>query len=157
MEHPLPGHAAATPRPARDPAALTRRREDRDFARMAAAFAPHGGLPGADEVLRRLRRHAPLTLSTFARALAGRDVLSLSRGPELLVPMFQFDPADMSPRPGVVAVLGELRTVFDDWALAAWFATPNDWLFEAAPVDLVALRPADVLRAARADRCVAQG
>jgi len=134
-----------------------RRREDREFARMEAAFAGHGGLLPADVALRRLRLKAPRSLSGFARAIVARTTIAFKRGHDLLVPMFQFDPESLEMRPGVAQVVAELVGVFDEWELALWFATPNGWLSDAAPVELVALRPDDVQRAARADRYVAAG
>jgi len=138
-------------------AGWTRRREDREFARMQAAFSGHGGLLSADAALRHLRRKAPRSLGDFARSITARTTIAFRRGHELLVPMFQFDPATFEMRPGVAQVVAELVGVCDEWALAVWFATPNAWLHGALPVDLVALRPAEVRRAARADRHVAVG
>ena len=74
-----------------------------------------------------------------------------------LVPMFQFDCADMTVRRQVTAILDEFEGTFDDWDLATWFALPNSWLGDEAPVDVLPLDPHATLEAARADRFIARG
>jgi hypothetical protein len=76
---------------------------------------------------------------------------------EYLPPMSQFDRADMTVRRHVSAVLDEFDGTFDDWDLATWFALPNAWLGEEAPVDVLPLDPHGVRQAARADRFIARG
>ena len=71
--------------------------------------------------------------------------------------MFQFDRADMTVRRHVSVILDEFEGTFDDWDLATWFALPNAWLGDDAPVDVLPLDPHGVLHAARADRFIARG
>jgi hypothetical protein len=71
--------------------------------------------------------------------------------------MFQFDLVTMEILAGARAAVAELTPAFDDWDLATWFATPNDWLHGAAPACVMASDPASVQSAARADRFVAKG
>ncbi len=72
------------------------------------------------------------------------------------MPLFQFDLADMSLRPAAASVIGELSGAFDELDLAAWFAEPNAWLANAAPMDALESDPLAVLQAARADRYIAR-
>ena len=50
-----------------------------------------------------------------------------------------------------------LRSVFDEWELAEWFACPNSWLGGQTPASQVVLDEQAVVEAARADRFVAAG
>lgn len=43
------------------------------------------------------------------------------------------------------------------WALAMWFSQPNHWLRNRRPVDVLDVSLTAVLRAARADRFIANG
>ena len=128
--------------------------ERHEFQRLAIdmAFSRWGGLRPIDELcglsagrweVDALLRHA--------------EVLRLFRGWNLLVPVCQFDPADWSIRPGIAAIVRELRPVFDDSEIAAWFAQPNSWIGHAVPIDTCEWNFFEVLQAARADRFVAHG
>ena len=124
---------------------------------MERAFSAHGGSAGGDEIVRRLRLRADQPLSTLARWIVGRSVVHFEWQDSTLIPVFQFDLPDMSLRPTVGQVLGELNPVFDDWDVALWFAQPNSWLRDMLPVDVLQSHPLEVLHAARADRFVARG
>lgn len=78
-------------------------------------------------------------------------------GNELWFPAFQFNPLDMTLRPGAAQVVAELGSVFDGWELAGWFVEPSVWLGNARPVDLISTDAESVLGAARADRFIAVG
>jgi hypothetical protein len=127
-----------------------RRAEERQFATMEHAFARHGGLVGGEEAAWLLRRHAGQPISALARWIAEHRVVSFTWQSRLLVPLFQFKPCEMSLRAGVAEAALALAARFDDWAIALWFAQPNDGLDERAPVDVVALDPAAVARVAQA-------
>lgn len=131
--------------------------EERQVLSMERAFRGHGGLASGEDLSLRLRARCDQPISLLARWIVSRTILSVSWRTQTLIPMFQFDPHDMSLRPSVTQVFGELRDVFDDWELALWFAQPNAWLKDASPVDLLVIDPAAVLDAARADRFVARG
>lgn len=134
-----------------------RRLEDRQFLEMHRAFARSGGLAAGDEIARRLRRRAEQPLSTIARWIVDRRIVCIEWQSQTLIPLFQLDLHDISPKPEVAKVVNELRDVFDNWELALWFAQPNAWLDGACPVDAIPLKPVDVLQAARGDRFVALG
>jgi len=148
--------SAASPSEVAAPS-VGQRLEDRQFALLQQACAPHGGLAGGDEVARRLRRHAAQPLSMLARWIVGREVISLVWRGQTWLPLFQFDLATMTPHEPVRAALRELADAFDDWDAALWWATPNAWLHGDAPVDAITRDPQAVLQAARADRYVALG
>ena len=139
------------------PATLGRRLEDRQFLTMHRAFALTGGLLTGDQAANIMRRHAEQPISSLARRIVDRTVLSIVWESQILLPAFQFDRATMSVRPAVRLVINELAAAFDDWEMALWFAEPNAWLEGTAPVDLLEKRPTSVLQAARVDRFVVTG
>jgi hypothetical protein len=121
------------------------------------AFRRTGGLVNGDELTFLLRGRTSQPISMLARWIVERRVVSFGWHGERLLPMFQFDRADMTVRRPVSAILDEFEGTFDDWDLATWFALPNAWLAHDAPVDALALDPHAVLQAARADRFIARG
>jgi hypothetical protein len=142
---------------ARLPPTFSQRLEDRQFLEMGRAFRATGGLVGGDDLARRLRRHSDQPISTLARWIVERRAVSLAWQAQTMLPVFQFDMSDMTLRPAVIAAVDELKDVFDDWDLALWFARPNAWLFDCAPVDVIAVDGPAVVDAARADRFIAHG
>lgn len=131
--------------------------EHMQFETMCRAFSGHGGFVGADELVERFRFVVDQPLSRLARWIASRSAISISWRAQTLIPAFQFTTVGVSIRPSCTDVLQELRDVFDEWELALWFASPNAWLGNAIPVDVLeGSRPA-VLQAARADRFIARG
>ena len=139
------------------PACPLRRLEDRQFSMMEAAFDRTGGLAIDNAVAHRLRRYTGQPVSVLAHWIIRRQIVSFPWHGHTLVPLFQFESGDMFLHASVVRVLKELVPVFDDWEIAHWFATPNSWLDDATPVDLIACEEAAVCDAARADRFVAHG
>ena len=121
------------------------------------AYRRTGGLASGDELTRLLRRHTSQPISMLARWIVERHVVSFEWQGEYLLPMFQFDPAGIAVRRPVSAVLDEFDGAFDDWNVATWFALPNAWLGDEAPVDVLERDPHAVLQAARADRFIARG
>jgi hypothetical protein len=149
--------ASTRPRPfstgcARAPAQHDASAQARQFAVMQAAFGWHGGWARGDELAGRLREHCGQPVSTLARWIVAREVISVTWQGDTLLPLFQFDRSTWQPRAGVRQVVAALRDVCDDWALALWFARPNAWLCDASPVDRVGSEPRQVLYAAQADR-----
>ena len=124
---------------------------------MTAAFQRSGGLVCGNEVAGMVQAHWDQAVSTVARWIVSRRVLSFVWQSQTLLPLFQFERPAMLLRPGMREVLAELNGVLDDWELARWFAEPNGWLDDEAPADLLARRPAEVLAAARADRFITRG
>jgi hypothetical protein len=121
------------------------------------AYRRTGGLASGDEMTMLLRRRTSQPISMLGRWIVEGRVVNFSWQGEYLLPLFQFDLADLTLRADVNAVLAELAGAFDDWDLATWFALPNSWLAGAAPVDALERRLVAVLDAARADRYIARG
>jgi len=135
-------------------------RADAEFAEMQRAFAPYAGMSTGDELLLRASRSRPLPISSLARPIARRELVSLMHRGQLLLPNFQFEPGSLQLLPAMTEIVLELRDVFDDWDLALWFAMPNVVLQHARPVDLLASRGSgvsEVREAARVDRFIALG
>jgi hypothetical protein len=141
---------------ARDPSPFTPLPAS-DLHTMEAAYRACGGIASGEQVALLLRRCHEQPLSRLARWIVAREVVSFDGAGMTWLPLFQFEPASMSVRPEVAAVIRELAQVFDDGELAAWFVRPSDWLRGAAPVDALAVCPSAVRDAARADRFVVRG
>jgi hypothetical protein len=140
----------------RDPDAF-RRLEDRQFLDMSRAFAAQGGWVSGDEMARRMRRQWDQPISVLARWIVKREIVNIAWHSQILIPLFQFSSDAQQIRLVVRAALAELKGVFDDWEIAAWFAQTNVWLGEQRPLDLVAGNHVAVIEAARADRFIARG
>lgn len=131
---------------------------DRDrLGTMASAYRASGGIMSGDRVIQLLRQDFDQPISTLARWIVDRDVVSFELQGQIWLPMFQFGTADRKVRPGVMHVIRELRAVFDDWELAEWFAQPNSSLRGEVPATVVLHDERAVLEAARVDRFVAAG
>jgi hypothetical protein len=123
---------------------------DGEFIAALDAYRPSGGLLPAEELLSSFRRRCGHELATLARWIVARQVVSFTWQARTWLPMFQFNPDDMTPRSELTPVMAELSAAFDDWEAAQWFVTPNAWLGECTPVALVAVDVPAVLLAARA-------
>ena len=134
--------------PASLPAGHLARARERQFATMTRAFARHGGLVDGDEAAWLLRRYARLPISALARWVVEGRVVSFAWEGRRLVPLFQFTPCEMTLRPGIAEAARALVAHGDAWAIARWFALPNDWLDGCAPVDILESDPVAVVRAA---------
>ena len=127
------------------------------FTAMLQAYRATGGTARGDDLARLLQDRPNGGYVSLARLIATRKVFSFEWRNTYWVPMFQFDLADLSQRPGAQQVLVELNSEFDDWHAALWFTQPNVWLQGVKPVDLINTDLQAVLEAARADRFVAAG
>jgi hypothetical protein len=130
---------------------------DDRYQAMVHTYQRTGGLVSCDEAAALLRRHRDQPISVLARWIVAGTVVNFSWQGQTLVPLFQFDLRDMSLRRAASEVICELWGVFDDLDLAIWFAQPNAWLGNAAPVDALEIDQPAVLQAARADRYIARG
>ncbi len=129
---------------------------DKGFVTLLRHCKPHGGLGRGDEVAERFVQCGG-ELSLLARWIVERRVLSVEWRSELWLPWFQFQTQTMALKPVVQRVRDELGQAFDAWQLAHWFAEPNCWLSDRAPMALIDSEPEEVVNAARADRFVALG
>jgi len=127
------------------------------FAALLAAYRATGGTARGDDVARLLEDHGTGDFIGLARLIAGGDVFGFEWRNTLWIPMFQFELRDLSVKPAAQQVLQALGTGFEGWTCAAWFARPNSWLNQRAPVDLLATHLAEVVEAAQTDRFIAVG
>jgi len=135
----------------RPPVVAARPPNAADFATLRAAFSGSGGLARGDELAQLLQDRCRGDFLSLARLIAARRIFSFPWHHSLWVPMFQFDPLDLSIRDTPQQVAAHLAGGLDGWALALWFALPNRCLAGWRPVDLLHSNLPAVLRAA-ADR-----
>jgi hypothetical protein len=124
---------------------------------LAQAFDASGGVLAADALAQLMQGAVAQPISRLARWIVAREIVTVPGDGGTLVPLFQFGPGLASPQPGLLPVLAELRDVFDDRELAAWFAAPNGSLGGRRPADVLATDPHAVHETARLDRYVARG
>jgi hypothetical protein len=123
------------------------------FVDLLNAFRRSGGLARASEVAARFKRLGVIDVSHLATWLLKRQVISVEWQSKIWLPLFQFNPTEMSLRTGLSGVLAELVVRYDEWEIADWFAQPNVWLENCAPADVLPAAAPQVLNAARAARC----
>lgn len=127
------------------------------FLEMSNGYAATGGFVDGDALAISVRGQDNNALSTLARAIANRTVVSFVWGAQRKLPLFQFELASENVVLPVVKVMNELSDVFDDWDLALWFCQPNVWLDYSTPVQLISSDSKAVHEAARADRYIVKG
>jgi hypothetical protein len=127
------------------------------FDDMIGAFKASGGTARADDLALLFEEKRKGDFVSLAKRMVSRDIFSFEWQNHFWVPMFQFDPKDLTVKHEVRRVVHELASVLDNWTLARWFAEPNTWLKGKRPVDMVSRQFSEVLGAARADRFVATG
>lgn len=143
------------PASVRSAASFGRRRDDVRLSMLLTGFDELGGVACVDEVVGLMRPHWRQPHSMLARWIVTRQLVSFTRGAQLLLPLFQFERLRMRPREGVVHVVRALAGVLDDEDIALWFICPNADLDGVEPLlavmrDPVAVREAaDGARAAR--------
>jgi hypothetical protein len=122
------------------------------FVNLLNAFRESGGLARANEVASQFQRRSGRDISVLGGWLLKRQAIAFEWHSKLWMPLFQFNPSDMSLRAGLADILAELVVVYNDWDLASWFAKPNPWLSEGRPADVLDVAAPQVLWAARAER-----
>jgi hypothetical protein len=127
------------------------------FEALLETYRATGGTASGDDLARVLDDLGLGDFIGLARLISMNAVFGFEWGGTLWVPMFQFEPRDLSVRPETALVLDELGSGFDGWARAAWFAKPNCWLTDRRPVDMLETDLPEVLSAARIDRFIAVG
>ncbi len=116
---------------------------------LALAFHRHGGFVTVDDFACVLRRRQSQPLSTLAKWIVHRKIVSLRGHGAVVLPVFQF--VDSYPVDGLDGVLSELAHL-DDLDLASWFIEPNAWFGGDSPAARLRHDPISVQAAARADR-----
>ncbi len=122
----------------------------RGFIEMLEAYRPTGGLAPGHFLHRSLQDHQRGDLSRLARLIVDRRIFVLDWRGDSWIPMFQFDGNDLACKPGPALVLDELKTLSSGWAVAAWFARPNELLDGCRPVNVM---ESDLTRVLEAARC----
>ena len=145
-------HAASTPR--RYPPV---RSADQQFITMLDAYRDTGGIARVQELIQLCRSHGGPTVAVLAAWIDTRAVICFEWRSDIWLPWFQFHRHDLTPHPQLAPVFAELGAVYDPWDNANWFATPNPWIADRAPVDALLTDLPGVLQAAHADRFIANG
>lgn len=130
---------------------------DAEFVALRVGFRSGGGLANGDELARRLHVLGEGGYARLARWIVARQVFSFAWSGHFWLPMFQFNPRDLSPHAGLRPVLAELSDVMDGLSTAQWFTEVNVALQGQSPVDAWPHRWADVFEAARMQRFVLNG
>lgn len=126
--------------------------EGNGFVGLLHAFFDSGGTLEAEAVDRLLQACQGARAGGLSDLLETRQVFAFEWRHSLWVPMFQFDPNDLSVRSGAQRVREELPVLWSGWNQASWFASPNIWLGGRTPVAMIHLALADTEAAARAWR-----
>jgi hypothetical protein len=125
---------------------------DHAFIGMLEAYRSSGGLARAQEVFTLFKSRSELDVSTLARWMAQRSVLSLEWHADVWLPLFQFELQHMTVKPALEPVFAVLNPVCTPWELAQWCAQPHRWLDGESPADTLDTDASGVLRAACVDR-----
>lgn len=120
------------------------------FMALLEAFRATGGTVPGHIVARLLGEHRVGDAVSLARLVFTGEMFGFGWRGSLWVPMFQFDPGDLSVRPGPQQVRAELPQDWPGWALASWFAAPNAHLGGRRPTDSLESDLVGAVRAARA-------
>ncbi|RYF45779.1 MAG: hypothetical protein EOO27_40720 [Comamonadaceae bacterium] len=121
------------------------------FTEVLHAYRRSGGLARGSEVAMRASCRRPDGTAWLEDFLHRRVLISLDWHSGLWLPLFQFDPSDMSMREEVRRPCAELACVMDGWDLALWFIRPQPLLHDCSPLEVLDTQPALVLDAARAN------
>ncbi len=124
---------------------------------IEAAFARHGGVLRANEVVLWMRSDWEQPTSVLAKWIVSRAMITIDWHSDILIPMFQIDFRSRGLRAGCGEIVAELNDVMDGWEMARWFATSNPWLGGLAPVDMLAVSWRNVVDAARVARFIVRG
>ena len=128
---------------------------DRQFMSMLDSYRCSGGLARAQEVFTLFKSRHGADPATLARWIVSRRAISFDWQSQVWIPLFQFNRVDMTLQPQITPILNALTPVFSPWELANWFAQPNQWLDHATPAGMLIVDTQAVLRAACADRFIA--
>ncbi|MDO9004066.1 MAG: hypothetical protein Q7V20_11480 [Aquabacterium sp.] len=125
------------------------------FMTLVRAFFVSGGTVRAEELERQLQERQRGDYISLARLMASGKVFFFEWRDAFWVPMFQFDPQNLSVKSTFERIRDELTPQLNGWQLAQWFAMPNVCLGNRRPADVLDLDFASVLAAARQDRGLA--
>ncbi len=124
---------------------------DQQFIALLDSYRDSGGLARAQELVQVFKHRCGCDITPLASWIAKRKVICFEWQSQTWLPLFQFNPLDMTLKPGLSLILAELSSNDDAWDVANWFAQPNAWLGQCSPAASLGLDPAAVLSAWRAD------
>lgn len=133
------------------------RSADQQFITMLDAYRDTGGIARVQELIQLCRSHGGPSVAVIAAWIDARAVICFEWRSDIWLPWFQFHHHDLIPHPQLEPVFAELGAVYDPWDTACWFAEPNPWLADRAPVDALLADLPGVLQAARVDHFIANG
>lgn len=122
----------------------------RGFVALLEAFRATGGTAPGEVVARLLEEHRVGNAVSLAQFIYTGQVFGFEWRESLWIPMFQFDADDLRLKAAVQRVRAALPTQASGWAVASWFAEPNEHLDGCRPVDRLEPDLKAVLQAARA-------
>ncbi len=130
---------------------------EREFVSLCESCRSSGGIVGGDDLARLLEDRHIGDFVSLGRCIASGEIFGFEWRGSTWIPMFQFEPTDLSIRSALVPVISAFGRARDGWELAEWFTRPNDLLNKLRPVDVLDSNPFAVLNAARADRLTVNG
>lgn len=139
------------------PACLWSTWRETQFEAMLDAYRRSGGVVPAEELATQRSTPQDPAIAAVARWIVERQVVCFEWEKQHWLPLFQFCPDTLSPRPEMVGVVQELSGALDPWELALWFVRPNAWLHGRAPVNATHDDLPSILDAARASRFAVNG
>ena len=107
------------------------------FIALLEAFRATGGTAPGDVLGRLLEEHCAGSAVSLAKLVHTGQVFGLEWRNSLWIPMFQFDPDDLSLRASAQQVRALLPQLWSGWTLAAWFARANPLLGGSSPADML--------------------
>ena len=128
-----------------------------EFVSLCESCRSSGGIVGGDNLARLLEDRHVGDFVSLGRCIASGEVFCFEWRGSTWIPMFQFEPIDLSIRSVFGPVISTLGRVLDGWELAEWFTRPNDLLNKLRPVDVLDSNPAGVVNAACAARLTVNG
>lgn len=123
--------------------------KDLEFLALAESYRAFGGIATSAEVAARLPGAG---ISRLARGIVAREVISFEWRGDYWLPRFQFEREGLAVAAGTATLIAELAAALNDGELAQWFVTPNAWLGERAPLEVMSTDFERVHDAARSFR-----
>jgi hypothetical protein len=130
---------------------------DEGFISLLDKYRATGGIASVTELCQKQCDGVGGDINALAKLILIGDIFSFEWQGNFWIPLFQFNPKELTSRQCVRQVLGELTQAFDGWTLAVWFIQTNAWLKNRRPIDLLENGLSSVMHAAKADRYVALG
>jgi hypothetical protein len=124
--------------------------DSRGFIALLAAFRATGGTAPAEIVDRLLQARPTGRAVSLAQLIDTGEAFGFEWRRTVWIPMFQFNPDDLSVKADAQDVRAALPSQWSGWSLASWFAAPNARLDGRNPVDMLGRHLHDVLLAALA-------